>query len=147
MKRNPTLRIVNSLPLCVGLITRQRVTVQREEKAVLDFFIVCESALAYIESMKVDEEGLYRLTNFHSRNRRTYTDHNALLLSCRFEGGQTKPQHTELFNFKSAVGQQLFTEETTNTNKFSECFEGNIPFIQQAHQWFKTLNKTFFKGL
>ena len=64
MERNPKMSIVNSLPLCVGLITRQRKTTQREEKSVLDLFIVCEKALVFKVSMKVDEKGEFRLTNF-----------------------------------------------------------------------------------
>ena len=114
MDRNPSMRIVNSLPLCEGLITRQRVTTQRVETSVLDLFIVNYKALVYIKSMKVDEKGEYRLTNFHGQ-KTTHSDHNVVTLNCRFSEGQTKHRPTELFNFKSKEGQQLFKEETTNT--------------------------------
>ena len=43
LKRHPHLKVVNSLDLCEGLITRQRTTKKKTETAVLDFFIVCRS--------------------------------------------------------------------------------------------------------
>ena len=57
LERNKTLTIVNSLQLCDGIIRRQRKTTVRDEKAILDLFIVCDKALPYIKSMKVDEIG------------------------------------------------------------------------------------------
>ena len=102
MERNPTLRIVNSLSICNGLITRQRNTINGEEKAVLDLFMVNVKALPYIESMNVDDKGQYRLTNFHSYQGRqitTSSDHNIITLSCNFLTSRNKPERIELFNF------------------------------------------------
>ena len=148
MERNPSLRIVNSLDICEGLITRQRATNSREEKAILYLFIVCEKALAYIVNMKVDEKGELRLTNFHGRpagKKTTYTDHNIVSLNCQFDEGQTKPSRIELFNFKNVEGQKQFTEETTKTTKFSQCFQNNSPFLEQAQSWYRIFNSTIYK--
>ena len=35
--------IVNTLSLCKGVITRERVTKDRVEKAVIDYVIVCDT--------------------------------------------------------------------------------------------------------
>ena len=148
MDKNPGLRIVNSLPICKGLITRQRNTTLRKEMAVLDLFIVCEKALVYIHSMKVDEGGEYQLSNFHGIKRghkTTHGDHNIVTLNCKFQSAQATPQRTELFNFKNREGQQLFKELTTNTNKLSNCFENNLPFLKQTKNWFKQLNSFFYQ--
>ena len=146
MDRNPRLTIVNSLDLCQGLVTRHRVTTQREEKSILYLFIVCEKALTFIDSMNVDEKGQFKLTNFKTLQggkKTTYSDHNILTLNCNFEVGQTKPQRVQLFDFFNQEGLHLFTEETINTNKFLQCFEDNNPFTKQAQKWFKVLNNTF----
>ena len=148
MERNSSLSIVNSLGLCEGLITRQRVTTLREERAVLDLFIVCERALLYVKSMKVDEKGEFRLTNFHGRpggKKITYSDHNIVSLNCKFTEGQTKPSRIELFNFQNVEGQQQFTDETTNTTKFSQCFQNNSPFLKQTQNWFRMFNRTIHR--
>ena len=103
-------------------------------------------ALPYIESMYVDEEGEYRLTNFHGLQRKgkvTYSDHYIVTLSCNFMTRKNKPERMELFNFKDPNGQQLFRELTTNTNKLTQCFEGDISFEKQSQNWFKCLNSYF----
>ena len=81
--------------------------------------------------MKVDNKGEYQLTNFHGQ-KTTHSDLNVVTLNCRFSEGQTKHRPTELFNFKSKEGQQLFKEETTNTTKITKCFENSEPFEKQA---------------
>ena len=148
MDRNPSMTIVNSLPICKGLITRQRNTILRQEKSVLDLFIVCEKALVYIQSMKVDERGEYTLSNFHGIGRgkkMTHGDHNIVTLECKFEPNQTKPPRIELFNFKNKEGQNMFKELTTQTNELSKCFEDNLPFLKQSQNWFKRLNSFFYQ--
>ena len=48
LKINPHLTIVNSLPLCKGLITRSRLCDGKQELSVLYFFIVCSSVLPFV---------------------------------------------------------------------------------------------------
>ena len=40
LARNPHLSVINSLPLCEGLITRRRIKNGKIEESVLDFFVV-----------------------------------------------------------------------------------------------------------
>ena len=64
----PQLTVVNSLDLCQGLITRRRVTVSRTEESILDFFVVCEKVLCFIERMIIDEEKKFLLSNYKKVN-------------------------------------------------------------------------------
>ena len=64
LARNPNLVVVNSLPICEGLITRHRIKSGKEEKSVLDFFIVCTRVLPYVTKMVIDEKRKYILTNY-----------------------------------------------------------------------------------
>jgi hypothetical protein len=66
LSRNPHLVCVNSLDLCKGLITRVRKIQKGEEKAVLDFFIICDKILPFLKRMIIDEDRLHVLTNFNS---------------------------------------------------------------------------------
>ena len=148
MRRNTTLVIVNGMSICEGNITRQRITTIREERAVLDLYIVCTRALPYIESMKVDEKQEYQLSNFHglrAGKKTTFTDHNIVTLNCRFEMSSTQPQRTELFDFKNKEGQQQFYELTTKSTKLSECFIDKRTFLQQSQRWFRCLNSFFYQ--
>ena len=56
LKKFPHLHIVNSLDICEGIIKRRRVTIKKEEKAVLDFFVVCDLVLQFIVKMVIDED-------------------------------------------------------------------------------------------
>ena len=64
MSRQKQLTIVNSLPLCEGLITRMRVKDGKAETSILDFFVVCSRVLPYVSRMKIDDDKKYILTNY-----------------------------------------------------------------------------------
>ena len=50
-----TLVLLNSSPLCQGVVTRHRVTKNSEEKSVIDFIITCEKLAAFLENMVIDD--------------------------------------------------------------------------------------------
>ena len=64
LARNPNLIVVNSLPLCKGVITRHRIKDGKDEKSILDFFIVCRRILPFVTNMVIDEEKKFILTNY-----------------------------------------------------------------------------------
>ena len=65
LSRHPQLTVLNSLPICKGLITRTRtLCTGKVERSVLDFFVVCSRVLSHITQMIVDEEMKYAVTNF-----------------------------------------------------------------------------------
>ena len=62
--RNPRLTVVNSLPVCRGLVTRSRIKDGVKEESILDFFVVCDTVLPYIKEMVIDDSKDYILTNY-----------------------------------------------------------------------------------
>ena len=66
LSRNPHLTVVNSLPICDGLITRRRQKDGVLEESVLDFFVVCNLILPYITKMVIDERKQFVLTNYQA---------------------------------------------------------------------------------
>ena len=57
LNRNKNTTLVNSLPICEGLIIRKRQTKCLNEKSILDLFIVCDQIMHYVVQMHVDEKG------------------------------------------------------------------------------------------
>ena len=104
LKRNKNMSLVNSLPICEGLITRKRKTKCLNEKSIIDLFIVCDQILPYIVKMHVDEKGENQLTNFYGINHKgkiTETDHAKIELEINLGFVAQKPIRTEKYNFKN----------------------------------------------
>ena len=67
-KRHPQLVMVNNLPVCRGLITRQRDSINgKHEKSVLNFFVGCIHVIPYIRKMIIDEAMKYITKTTHSQ--------------------------------------------------------------------------------
>ena len=142
LERNKNLTVVNSLPICEGVITRERKKEETVEKSVLDFFVVCSRVLPYVTKMVIDEEKNYILTNYtvckngiKAKDSDHYTEYMDVNLKMKTE----KPQRKEIFKFKDEKSLQKFTKITSNTNQFSKCFNSNKPLVQQIEDWRKTL--------
>ena len=71
------LSILNSSELCEGIITRNRKTIISEEKSVIDYIIVCDFLVNYLEQMLIDECRTHVLTKY-LKNSKTESDHNIL---------------------------------------------------------------------
>ena len=138
LEKHPNLTVVNSLPLCSGLITRRRDKEGKSEASVLDFFVVCDRVLPYIRKMKIDEDKEFVLTNY-SRvkidGKATDSDHNTQFMDLDLEIESFKPKRTEIFNFKNEKGQEKFNHLTSQTDKFTRCFETNAPLHIQIENW------------
>ena len=61
------LTVVNAMEVCEGVITRERVTKARIEKAVIDFVLVCGDMKEFVKSMLVDENKNHVLTKYASK--------------------------------------------------------------------------------
>jgi TRAP-type mannitol/chloroaromatic compound transport system substrate-binding protein len=96
--------------------------------------------------MMIDEDRLHVLTNFHPIRkgvRVIESDHNTEILELDLQFDKRNPDRREIFNFKNEECQQTFLEVTSETRKFSECFQTNQSFLDQAIKWNKTLNNAF----
>ena len=149
LDRMPHLTIINSLPLCDGLITRMRKTSKGTEKSVLDVFVTCNRILPFITKMTIDENRELALTNFNGLKnvgRVIESDHNVEILELNLQFSNMKPSREEFFDFKNRNSQVLFKDLTTNTTVFSECFKNDLKFEEQASKWKKLLDEYFHKA-
>ena len=147
--RFPHLKVVNSLQLCEGLITRKRTTSKRTEIAVLDFFVVCTLVLPFVEKMVVDEEKQYALSNYSNvkgKKHKIDSDHNTMFLDLSLDLPVLKADRKEIFNFKNQECQEVFLELTENSSSLRECFQTNGNVKSQSLKWLKNLNGVFHKS-
>ena len=125
LERNQNLTVVNSLPICEGVITRERKKGETVEKSVLDFFVVCSRVLPFVTKMVIDEDKNYILTNYKAckkEARANDSDHYTQFIDVELKMKTEKPQRKEIFNFKDEKSMRKFTKITSNTNQFSNCF-------------------------
>ena len=151
LNRNPNLTVVNSLPICEGLVTRIRQKEGKVEKSVLDFFVVCSRVLPYITKMVIDDERKFILTNYKGvkkGTKATDSDHLTEYMDLDLQIISEKPVRKEIFNFKNGKSLDHFREITSNTNQFSDCFDNDLPLNEQVDRWRKVLKshcQTAFK--
>ena len=151
MARRQNLTIVNSLDLCKGVITRERVFENKVEQSVIDYILICEELLRYLTVMKIDDERTYVLTNYQkkkTKKKTTSSDHNLLFSKFSLTSiQQPRILRKEFFQFKCENSKKLFLEETNTTNKLSNCFSGSSNFPTSCKHFFSNLNQCFFKCL
>ena len=153
LSRNQNLVVVNSLPICEGLITRRRIKAGKEEKSILDFFIVCTKVLPYVTKMVIDEKKEFILTNYKPSKKGEKakdSDHFTEYLEIDLKMKLTKPVRKEIFNFQNKESQETFKNITSNTKDFSKCFENNEPLLKQIENWrdvLKSKCQTAFKKI
>ena len=142
--RNPHLNIVNTLPQCQGLITRKRRKNDKFEESILDFFIVCNKVLPFVTKMVIDEEKKFILTNYKQyakTNKAIDSDHMTVFMDLDIDIDPVKQERVEMYNFKEEASKNIFKKLTTETDVFTECFNNNIPLLEQIENWTMLLNK------
>ena len=106
------LKIVNSLDLCEGVITRKRIANSIVEEAVLDFFIVCDKIVDSIEAMKIaEEDGLVHFT----KGKTIESDHSPLILSLKMKVPQMKTERKTILDLLNRELIEVFKKETSGT--------------------------------
>ena len=143
LERN-NLTVVNSLQICEGLITRRRIKDGVLEESVLDFFVVCSSVLPYVTRMVIDEQKKYVLTNYYPARKSSKaidSDHFTEYMDINLKFSKSKPERTEIFNFKNVEGQNKFKISTSETKEFTNCFDTRLPLQNQVEKWRQVLRK------
>ena len=142
LEQNPNLTVINSLPLCQGLITRSRIKNGTLEESVIDFFLVCNRVLPHVQKMVVDEEKKFILTNYRNTRvggKAVDSDHFTQYMDVELEVENVKPEKLEVYNFKRKENQKIFQQLTSETSEFTKCFETNAPLNCQIENWRKLL--------
>ena len=116
------LIIGNSMACAVGLITRQRTTINGEEKSVIDFMLFSSDILENIKSVQIDEKKDYSLTRFGTENGKSVvkeSDHNPIIGKLRLHVKNVKKERVEMFNLRNTECQKQFKEVTDKTDLLS----------------------------
>ena len=139
------LIVTNSLDICKGKITRERIFENKIEQSIIDYILVCEELAKNIEEVTIDDERIHVLSR-HTKTKTITSDHN--ILQCKFNiiyHKKSRVIRKEIFNFKCVESKKLFHEETNTTNTLSTCFDRNKSFQQNSSQFYKKLIGTFHK--
>ena len=121
---NNKLTPVNSLSLCKGVITRQRLLVTgKKESSSIDFYAVCDRVLPFVTEMLIDSDRKYNATNFinvKKGGQAIDTDHYTQVLRVKLEKCPNPKARQEIYNFKNSQYQQIFREIKENTDEFQK---------------------------
>ena len=139
------MSLINSLDICQGLITRSRIVCDKKEDSVIDFALACDKLLPFVTKMVIDEQKMFSLSNFSSKNRIVHSDHNSLILDMKLRTQKEINEDKIIFNYKNQSLFDKFKEITSNSSKFSDCFSGDLPFEQQIASWTKVLRRSIYK--
>ena len=143
LKNNPHLTVVNSLPLCEGLITRRRYKDNILEESVLDFFVVCNLVLPHITRMVIDDSKKHILTNYkpaRKGGKAVDSDHFTEFMDLNLKIINEKPTRQEVYDFKNRKSQLKFKTLTTDTQDFTNCFENDeTSVLIQIEKWRRIL--------
>ena len=144
------LKCLNSHALCEGTITRHRKTVHGDEKAILDYIIVCDELAAYFQRMLIDEKRENILTKYVTLKGvrvKSESDHNPLYAEFNLTFSRAKTvTRREIFDFKNAESLKTFSELTENCDKLRKCFTGSHSPKAATDKFFKVINETFHKS-
>ena len=133
--------VVNTMDLCLGVITRSRMKGKAKEESVLDFVIVNQAMAPYVKEMEIDETKTKALTRF-KKSTPVPSDHNYIRCTFEIKLEQEKKRRQEVYCLRNENDLKLFKEKTSNTNKFSRCFTDNGNIDKEGKKWLKTLLRT-----
>ena len=148
LEKYPHLNIVNSTTLCVGTITRKRVTKDRVEEAILDLFICCDKIMSLITKMVVNED--QKLARF-TKDRVIESDHCPVELYLDLKHPNKKKERIEIYDYKNVESQKIFRQESSQTQSLTNSFKNEeLNFHQQMSSWKNELDsilKRIFKKI
>ena len=147
------LIVVNGTQKCTGLITRYRKTVNSVEESVIDFFIVCKQFYSLVNSLVIDEERIFTLTKFSTKNGKKCikeSDHNTLVLNINTSWSSKiyeKQDRIEIYNYNNKEDFERFIEETDDNEDLRNCFNDRQEDINVAcNKWLTILNNLIRKS-
>ena len=135
------LTIVNTLPICKGNTTWSRMKLGAKLCSTLDFFVVCERLLPYVQEMTIDNEGNHKITNYKDGQNTTESDHTPMWIKVNMKVAPERPEEVEVLNFKDVIAQQRFKVNTSKTKEFSDCLKSKEEFNVKIENWKHILEK------
>ena len=125
------LAVLNTSQLCTGAITRHRVTKENVEKSILDYILTCDKLADFLESMLIDEQRIYPLTQYATTKgvkKMVKSDHNIMfaIFLIEYRNLLWKKPRLEICNLKNQECKEKFTEVTANSRKLQMCCEPDL---------------------
>ena len=143
------LNIGNTSNLCNGTITRHRSTVEKEEKAVLDYLVFCERILPFFNVMLIDEARHHVLKRYVTTKgavKHSESDHNTIYAKFSLNYTENKSEIKRvIFDFQNKEGLEQFTKITTESEQFRNCYNPNKSMADNSNKFFKTLDDTLHR--
>jgi hypothetical protein len=141
---------VNAMDICEGVVTRERVTKDRVERAVIDFVLVCSEMREFVKSMFIDEKRIHVLTKYASKKgikKHKISDHNILVSKFSIHS-EAKPRtlRSEFFQLKNPDDQKNFFQDTESTLKLYYIFDEKITFPHNCKVFMKNLKNCIHKN-
>ena len=136
--------IINKTPKCKGQWTRVN-TKNGSEKAILDYVMTNESVYDDIIEMKIDEEKLYRLTNYKGKEIKE-TDHNTIIIEINDTRQQQKRDKKVIWNTKNKDGWEIYKENTERNKDLDQTWESK-DVQKEWKEWMKVVNKILGESL
>ena len=142
------LTVVNGLKeKCVGVITREKCTVEGVERSVIDFVITSSDLVKHIQSMHIDEKRTHVLTKLIKtkkgkikHTKKVESDHNVIETKLNIPWKTKADKPLEVFNFKDKLSQDKFHKLTSETNHLTKVFDTDKKLEVQTKKFIRRLN-------
>ena len=149
------LVVANGLDaVCVGNITRRRVTSMSTEESIIDHVIISTDLVIELESVLIDEEGDHALTKMVKTKEgiiKKQSDHNSIITKFNISWNKKiKSERVEMYNLKNREGQTKFYELTNNNEELYKIFENEENLDKATEMFLTKINKyikTCFKKI
>ena len=120
-------------------------TKENVEKSILDYILTCDKLADFLESMLIDEQRIYPLTQYATTKgvkKMVKSDHNIMfaIFLIEYRNLLWKKPRLEICNLKNQECKEKFTEVTANSRKLQMCFEPDFGFPEQCNRFFKSLD-------
>ena len=139
------LIVANGLnAVCVGSITRRRVTVKSTEESIIDHIIISPDLVKNLESVLIDEKGKHTLTRIIKTKQSVVnkqSDHNTIITKFNISWNKkNNTERTEIYNLKNRDGLIKFQEITNNNNELSKIFDDEKDLDEATEIFITKLN-------
>ena len=138
--------ILNKTKKCKGKWTRVN-TQNEKERSILDYVMTNESIYEDIVEMKVDEEKIYRLTNYKGRVK-TETDHNTIIIEINDDRQKQKKEKQMRWMTNNKEAWKKYHSTTEDNIEIDQTWR-NEDVESNWQEWekvmHKILNETFGK--
>ena len=140
------LVVANSLnAVCVGKITRRRITVKSTEESIIDHIIISTDLVKELESVFIDEDGQHALTKIAKTKVGTISkqsDHNSIITKFNISWKkQVKSERVEIYNLKNREGQNKFKELTNKNEELTKILENEENLDDATDMFITKLDK------